>query len=32
MNKRLDEALKKWDFYEIAKITMEGAESGIRGN
>lgn len=21
---RLDEALKNWDFYELAKITMEG--------
>lgn len=28
MNKRLDEALKKWDFYEIAKITMEGVNNG----
>lgn len=21
---RLDEAIKNWDFYELAKITMEG--------
>lgn len=23
MNSRLDNALKTWDFYELAKITME---------
>jgi len=22
MNKELDEALKNWDFYELAKLTM----------
>jgi len=26
MNSRLDNALKTWDFYELAKITMEGEE------
>lgn len=25
---RLDEALKNWDFYELAKITYEGDNSG----
>lgn len=29
---RLDEALRKMDFYELAKITLEGEEDGTPTN